>query len=63
MCNGAIVVAVLQNTQVSMSQLLAANALNVGAPITPIAVQPLMHMGCTNDVITAGWFRKARVRK
>ena len=50
--NGAIVVAVLENTQVSMSQLLSANALNVGAPVTPTAVQPLMHMGCTNNVIT-----------
>ena len=50
--NGAIVVAVLENTQVSMSQLLSANALNVGAPVTPTTVQPLMHMGCTNDVIT-----------
>ena len=51
--NGAIVVAVLENTQVSMSQLLSANALNVdGAPITPTAVQPLMQMGCTNNVIT-----------
>ena len=50
--NGAIVVAVLENTQVSMSQLLSANALNVRAPITPTAVAPLMQMGCTNDVIT-----------
>ena len=50
--NGAIVVAVLENTQVSMSQLLSANALNIRAPITPTAVAPLMQMGCTNDVIT-----------
>ena len=38
--NGAMVVAVLENTQVSMSQLLSANALNVGAPITPTAIEP-----------------------
>jgi len=50
--NGTIVVAVLENTQVSMSQLLSASALNVGAPITPTAVQPLMHLGCTNIVLT-----------
>ena len=50
--NGAIVVPVLENTQVSMSQLLSVNTLTVGAPITPTAVQPLMHIGCTNNVIT-----------
>ncbi len=48
--NGATVVAVLENTQLSMSQLVS--AMNVGAPITPTAVQSLMHMGCTNNVIT-----------
>jgi hypothetical protein len=50
--NGSIVVAALEGTQVSMSQLLSAGALNVGPPITPIAVQPLMYIGCTNDLIT-----------
>ncbi len=48
--DGATVVAVLENTQLSMSQLVS--AMNVGAPITPTAVQSLMHMGCTNNVIT-----------
>ena len=48
---GAIVVAVLENTQVSMSQLLSAGALNVGPPITPVTVQQEMTMGCTNDLI------------
>jgi hypothetical protein len=48
--DGATVVAVLDNTQVSISQLVS--AMNVGAPITPTAVQSFMHMGCTNNVIT-----------
>ncbi len=50
--NGAIVVAALENTQLSMSQLLAANALTIRAPVTTTTVVPLMQMGCTNNVIT-----------
>jgi hypothetical protein len=49
--HGAIVVAVLENTQVSMSQLLSAGALNVGPSITPVTVQQEMKMGCTNNLI------------
>jgi hypothetical protein len=53
--HGGGVVATLQNTLVSISQLLSAGALNVGAAITPTTgntVGPIMHMGCTNVLIT-----------
>jgi hypothetical protein len=54
--NGGGVVAFLQNTLVSISQLLSAGALNVGAAIIPTppggTVGPIMHMGCTNVLIT-----------
>jgi hypothetical protein len=55
---GGEVVATLQATQVSIGALVSADALRVGAPITPTtpapggAVTPIMHMGCTNKVLT-----------
>jgi hypothetical protein len=56
--HGGQAVATLQNSLVSIGQLLSADALNVGAAITPTTpnpagpVVPIMHMGCTNVLIT-----------
>ena len=55
---GGSVVATLQNTSVSLSQLVAAGAVDLGAPIVPTTtppgggVAPIMHMGCTNVLLT-----------
>jgi hypothetical protein len=55
---GGSVVATLQNTLVSLNQLVAAGAIDLGAPIVPTTpppgggVAPIMHMGCTNVLIT-----------
>ena len=56
--NGGSVVAVLQNTLVTMSDLLSAGALKPGQPITPTTplpvdpLAPIMVMGCASNLIT-----------
>ena len=53
--HGGSVVATLQNTLVSLSDLVSSGAINLGPPIVPAPggpVGPIMHMGCTNVLIT-----------